>query len=188
MTVYRFYRIVSSLGPEEYIGSTRQSLAKRWSDHRTTYINGYSHCSSKKLFTLYGVENCSIVLIHEMECETVQHALKEERRILEERRDNALNKTRPYITEEERKEHKQAYYQDKREDLKEYYRENRDRIKTRCLNRYYEKKEAIREKNHSTVQCPSCNTSIKYMRLSVHRKTCVPKPLEAQTQTQEAMG
>ena len=121
MPLYRFYRIVGS-GDEEYVGSTQQPLHKRFYQHKDDYKSGRKTCHSYKVFDLYGIDNCSIILISELECESRQHALKEERRIYEERREHSVNKNKPVLSEEELETYQQSYN-------KSYYEKNKEEIK-----------------------------------------------------------
>jgi hypothetical protein len=155
--LYRFYRIVGS-GDKEYVGGTRQPLHKRFYKHKNDYKSGRRTCHSYKVFDLYGIENCSIILICELECESKQHALKEERRIYEERREQATNRNRPLISEEEKATYMKAYYEENKEEIRaqkrEYmkaYRENlekptrsKEEIATYAKAYYEKNKEEIR--------------------------------------------
>ena len=141
MVLYRFYRIVSDKGPEEYIGSTRQPLHKRYCAHKRNYLRGVASCSSKIIFELYGVTNCSIVLISELECPTRMYALREERRIYDERKPLLVNVRRPWVTDTESKEDIKQYYEANKEDItlnnKQYYEANKETITIR-RKKYYE--------------------------------------------------
>ena len=119
MTLYSFYRIVGSgvEDSEEYIGSTKQPLHKRLYEHKKNHKRD-GKCSSKLIFQKYGIDNCSIILISQMECATYEEARREERKIYEERKKNAVNKVRPHATEEEEKK-----------DRKELYEKNKDKIR-----------------------------------------------------------
>lgn len=172
-TTYRFYRIHTLQGVEEYIGSTRQRLAKRWSDHVSSYKKGLNTCNSRLLFDKYGVDNCLITLIDEKELPTIEHALREERRILEERKEYAVNRCRPIVFEEDRKQDRKIQYIAHREEMAQFYQDNREEIKERCLKYYHANKERIIPKLHRVVQCPHCQKSLKYMSLSSHKKRCV---------------
>lgn len=167
MPLYRFYRIVSDAGPEEYIGSTRSPLHKRFWEHRNRYSKNILRCASRKLFDKYGVEACSIILIHEMECATKEEAFREERRIYDERKATIVNIRRPYISPDEKKmemsernkiyqlanmdkfreankRHQQANKEIIKQRKKEYQEANRDKIR--------EKAKAYREANGEKIR------------------------------------
>jgi hypothetical protein len=135
MPLFRFYRITSTEGPEEYIGSTKSLIGHRFCNHTHKYRNKKGYCASFELFDKYGIETCSISLISEQDMEKAD-ALREERRLIEEC-PLVVNMVRPFITEEERKElHTQAhlkYYAKHREEAKArtrlWHKENRERRK-----------------------------------------------------------
>ena len=105
MPTYRFYQIISDKGPSCYIGSTRQTPERRFSDHITAYRRGGKSCSVKTIFDLYGVENCRLIVIEEIECETKDKALQRERHYQSIHREHSVNMRRAYITHEESKEY-----------------------------------------------------------------------------------
>lgn len=150
MTLYRFYRIVGKGidDSKEYIGSTTQQLHKRLYEHRTNYTTK-GKCSSKFVFELYGIDNCSIILIHELECESKQHALKEERRIFEERKERIVNKNRPSTLPEEEKADRKILYEKNKDKIKEQtkkWEENNVERRKEARKKYLEaNKERIRE-------------------------------------------
>lgn len=127
MPLYRFYRIVSTAGEECYVGSTTGQLYNRMAVHRYLYRHGQTGPTSCVIFAKYGIETCSIVLISEQEYVTKTEALQEERRLIEEQREYAVNKMTPYITEEERvnrkREHARNRYKDKKDTIDVYYAE-----------------------------------------------------------------
>lgn len=102
MPLYKFYRIVPKDMEQTdcYIGHTTQPLRKRFTQHATTK----KKTSSSLLFERYGRDGLEIVLIHELELTTLEEARREERRLYEDHRANAINQVRPFITKDERKE------------------------------------------------------------------------------------
>ena len=70
MVLIRIYKIWSELGNSVYIGSTEQTLAGRFSKHKSDYKMGTIKEASKCLFAEYGVENCIITEICAILCET----------------------------------------------------------------------------------------------------------------------
>jgi hypothetical protein len=137
MPLYNFYRIVSDAGKEEYIGSTRQPLYKRFYEHKSKYKSGKNQCSCKKIFDNYGVETCSIILISQLECETKEEALREERRIYDERKENLVNRNRPMSLvdelKERRKQYKKQLYEKNKEKMKEYQKKYYEEKKTKKM-------------------------------------------------------
>jgi predicted GIY-YIG superfamily endonuclease len=107
MPLYKFYRIVSKTEAdgECYIGHTIQPLHKRFYGHGSPS----NKCSSRVLFEKYGKENLEIVLIHEMEFENKQEAVREERRLFEEYAEKRVNIRYPFRSEQETKEKDNEY-------------------------------------------------------------------------------
>lgn len=140
MPLYRFYRIVSDVGSDEYIGSTRSPLHKRFWEHRNKYSKNLLRCASKALFDKYGMETCSIVLIHELECATKEEALREERRIYDERKESIVNIRRPYASHDEKKQYG-------RQRMREYREANKESISQKKKEHYQANKESILQKN-----------------------------------------
>ena len=101
MPLYKFYRIVpnDTTHTDCYIGHTTQSLLKRYSQHCRE-----KRCSSKDLIKQYGKDNLSIILIHELELPDKDYARREERRLIEVMRRNAINKQNPWSGTEEQEE------------------------------------------------------------------------------------
>jgi hypothetical protein len=150
MPLYRFYRIVSSAGEECYIGHTTGQLCNRMAVHRYVYRKGQKGCpTSRLIFAKYGVETCSIVLISEQEYETKQEALQEERRLIDERRDYAVNEMTPCITEDEHKE--------------------RHRVCSR--NRYTANKETLDAYYAERIPCDVCGALSSRANLARHKRT-----------------
>ena len=118
MPLYKFYRIVPKDASKTdcYIGHTVQPLRKRFTAHYNQMnIVGSGSCSSAILFRNYGKDALEIVLIHELELPDKDFARREERRLLEEHRERAVNKCKPYVTDEERKQQKKQYRDENKE-------------------------------------------------------------------------
>ena len=94
----KIYKIESKKGDKVYIGATRQTLSKRFNDHKQDYKkwkNGVSYkCStSSDLFDLYGVENCFITLLEAWPYSTDEKQNDKEARYI--RTNNSINKIMP---------------------------------------------------------------------------------------------
>jgi len=157
MPIYRFYRIVSTGGPEEYIGSTTNTLSTRFSNHKYDYRRGHIVASSI-LFTKYGVETCSITLISEQEMEKAD-ARREERRLIEECQ-TAVNRCRPIL---EKGEHKEL--------CRKYDEEHRDENKQRCRKYDEEHRDAIRSKRAERISCDICQRVVRSGDIVKHKRT-----------------
>ncbi len=113
MTLYRFYRIIGP-GDSEYIGSTIETLNRRFAGHKSKYKCNRTRESSKLIFDLYGIDNCSIELLYELEYNTKREAHEEERRLIEQRKDYTVNIRIPFLSTEE-------YIQSNRERARKRY-------------------------------------------------------------------
>ena len=71
-----YYRIVG--GDEEYIGSTKNRLGQRWSEHKWDFKNGRNKANSGMLFKKYGIDGCRIEVI-----ECGEYATREQSRLRE---------------------------------------------------------------------------------------------------------
>jgi hypothetical protein len=164
MPLYRFYRITSTEGPEEYIGSTIYTIERRFTGHKANYKGG-RWVASCILFAKYGVETCSITLISEQEMEKVD-ARREERRLIEECL-LAVNRCRPIVEEEERRQEQSKYYRKyaevHRQECNEHKRKYRE-----------EHREAINAKNQEKIPCDVCGKLSMRANITRHKKSCVP--------------
>ena len=142
MTKYqqtKIYKIESHLGNKIYIGATiKEHLAQRFQAHKQNYKcwkNGkYHKITSFEVFDLYGIDNCSIVLLEAYPCVSkVEQNAKESHYI---RNMECVNKVIP-----DRK--RPEYYQDNIDHIKAinkaYYKANIEQIKAS----YQRNKEAI---------------------------------------------
>src|SRR5690349_20939148 len=105
----KVYKIVNDETDEIYVGSTKQSLAKRWGSHKSLYLGHKDgQCKSSILFDRYGIENCSIILIAEYDVENREQQLMKERLHYDALKPFIVNKNRPYVTQEEAKEQEKS--------------------------------------------------------------------------------
>ena len=111
------YKISSPSTDKIYIGSTKQSLKKRFTHHK--YTNG---CSSRMIIN-YGNAICE--LIEEYEYDEIKSLRKRERYHIELNRDICVNITIPTRSI---KEGKIIYYQTHIDDIKKYRADNAEKI------------------------------------------------------------
>tara|TARA_R110000782_G_scaffold98276_1_gene183578 strand:+ start:387 stop:1013 length:627 start_codon:yes stop_codon:yes gene_type:complete len=153
--------MVNNIDNEEYIGSTTSTLVKRKYQHkvfstRTPNTLVYKH------FNKIGWENVEIILIESCPCENRDELLRRERFWFDELKPS-LNKNRPYVSDEEKKEYitgnkeklaKKAvvYYQNNKEKIAERYQNNKEKIagyyqnnKEKIAEHYQNNKENIAE-------------------------------------------
>jgi hypothetical protein len=113
---------------ECYIGSTKQTLARRFSKHKTR-----KQCSSRQLVERYGADRLEIIQLEEC---------NEETRFIRERwwieNTPCINILRPFRTNEELVEETNAR-------SKKYYEENRERMIETQKKHYEANKEKIAE-------------------------------------------
>lgn len=164
MPIYKFYRLVSKTEYKMvYIGHTTQPLYKRLGDHKKDY-KGRRRYSSAILIDEVGLDNVEIILIHERELANLEEARREERRLLEEVRDYAVNKKLPISTPEEmndahNRQRRDVYYKNKEKALirvKAYYEANKEKVK--------QTQEANKEKYNARKRAVyAMDTALRYL-------------------------
>jgi hypothetical protein len=119
------YKISSPKGNKVYYGSTTQTLAQRFSNH----LSDYNTCSSSLLFNEYGVDDCIIEKIEEV---TIGSLLERELYWIDID-ENCINKNRPWVSEDDKKEREKEWRKRNNEQLlqkaKEYYEQNKEKRK-----------------------------------------------------------
>jgi hypothetical protein len=181
MPLFRFYRITSTEGPEEYIGSTTRTLSARFSSHKRGYKYGNGE-SSSVLFDKYGFESCSIVLINEEEMEKAD-ALRQERRLIEAS-SMVVNKLRPILESEERREYRnkqqhkyrEAHREEVNERQRKYIEAHHDEEKERHRKYYETHRDTISACRAKKIPCDVCGKHITRQNIAQHKrsKSCVP--------------
>lgn len=147
----RVYMITDTNETMRYIGSTKQTLSQRMTVHRSNYRRWkenktQNYCASFSLFDTCGINNCQILLLHEMEGDS-----KDAIRIIEHHyisETECVNKRGAYRSEEQLRNY-QLNYQPK------YRAENREK-----LNAYARTK----------ITC-ECGREITRGALATHRHT-----------------
>jgi len=130
------YKITSTAGDKVYVGSTLDSLNRRFVRHKK-HFKEKSTTNSKILFEEYGVETCSIHLLESVEFEEKADLLFRERYWIENT-PCCVNQLRPIITDEEKAEIKRKHYekvkdteehkQSSLEIQKRYYANHREKV------------------------------------------------------------
>jgi hypothetical protein len=149
-TVYRIYcpTIENSL---VYIGSTKQTLNQRYTDHKKYYkrFKNGAHkrwCSSYKVFDAYGIEYCIIEAIEYVE--DVDSLVSRERYHFDNTT-NKVNQIRMSLTEEDYTEYHKQYRETNKaailEQNRQYYEENKEAITERTKQYYQDNKENYNE-------------------------------------------
>ena len=115
----KIYKVVSTKTDLVYIGSTADTLKRRFASHKCSYRkNHYPTCSVSMLFEL-GIEFCSIELIEEYPCASRKELEKREGTFQKQYGNLCVNRQVAGRT------------------AKEYYQDKKDYIKVRQLNYYY---------------------------------------------------
>lgn len=141
----KVYKIEPIQGGDIYVGSTtKQYLSQRMDTHRKCYKQWKKGERGKTMsfdiFDKYGLENCQIILLENVNCNDKNELLAREAHWIKEL--NCLNKVIPLQTKKE-------YYEKNREiimDKKKIYRKNNLEERKEYDKNYYEKnKNSIRE-------------------------------------------
>ena len=169
--IYKIEPICEYEEGDIYIGSTTQDLlCKRMRDHRDLYKcwkNGKHHkYTSYVLFDKYGVDNCKIVLIENVNASNHDELLSREAYYI--RAFSCVNKKIPLRTQTE---YYKDYYEDNKESInrkqresyelkkeshnerhKKYYKLNKEAISEKAKQRYQRKKqETLQNLNNTEI-------------------------------------
>ena len=145
----RIYIIKSKQTNKVYIGSTVETLKKRFSKHKCSKT-----CSSREILKY---DDAKIELLECYECENKEELRKKEGEYI--RKYDCVNKKIEGRTDKE-------YRQENKEKIAEYYQENKEAV-LEYQKEYYEKnKEKINEK----FTCP-CGGTYTYQNKARHLKT-----------------
>jgi hypothetical protein len=115
-----------------YYGSTNDFI-NRCSVHKSSYYDTNTHskyCSYFKIYDKYGIGNCVTEIIEEYPCNTKEELFIREKYYINN--NPCINKKRPIITFDEKKEHNKTYYDNNKNDISkqkhEYYINNQNDI------------------------------------------------------------
>jgi hypothetical protein len=149
----RIYKIVNDIDDKIYVGSTKQTLAKRWGDHIKSYNNGHLQEKSKVLFKSHAVDNCHIVLIKTYKVESKEEQLKHERKHYNELKPYIVNVCRPHVSKAEWKEYYTKYrhnHLDQMKACKVTYRSKQRQHHCICGGscRWEDKSRHLKQKHH----------------------------------------
>ena len=177
----KIYKIVNDVDDKIYIGSTRQPLYKRINQHRVRFRGNYKfQYSSRILFEKYGIDNCSIVLIEEVDVKNIEEQRKIEREWYDRLKANAVNILLPCITNEEKIEQRKLYWDNAKikEKRKEQYKVQRltQIYKDKHNERHKKYREThadeIKEKRSKTFVC-ECGRETTYAHRLRHFKSII---------------
>jgi len=124
----KIYKIVNDINDKFYIGSTAQEYL---SSRMATHMQKHSMCMSKNLDV--DLKECSIILIENYPCKDRPELLRKEREYFDkykkECKEVFVNKNRPIITKEEKKQIVKEWNEKNREKKKEYNEKNKEILK-----------------------------------------------------------
>jgi hypothetical protein len=182
----KIYKIQKIGGDSEiYIGSTtKEYLSQRMDLHRSDYKYWKLGCrafvSSFKIFDLYGIENCEIVLLESVNCNSkdelraregfyIQNNICVNKNVAGRSRQESIKYYRDN-NKENIKENMKLYYETNKENIKLYYQSNKETIKEK-VNKYREiNKQKIKLYRSGTYIC-ECGCKILRHTKSSHIKT-----------------
>jgi len=177
----KIYSILNSEDNEVYVGSTTQSLVKRFSVHRGAYRE-----EANKNRPLYkhmnelGFDRFYIKLVEEYPCENFSQLSHREGHFIREI--GTLNKrVEGRTVKEYRKdnrdeiaEQQKQYRKDNREEIakrdKQYYKDHKDGISEQQKQYYKDNKEMIAERKGRIFECP-CGGKCRWGNKAQHFKT-----------------
>lgn len=133
----KIYKIVDNTNNNIYIGSTCEpTLARRLAGHRCIY-NKYlkTGCNFISSFDILKNNDYNIILLESYPCKNRDELLARERYYIDN--NNCINKNRPIITEDEKKELIKEYNETNKDKIKEYYKQYRESNKYKELKKEY---------------------------------------------------
>jgi hypothetical protein len=174
LRIGRVYKIWTTNNPQIYIGSTFKSLEKRLQKHEGHFIEE-SAITSRKILQ-FG--DYKISLLEEIEVENRDQLKWRERFWLEKLKEEGfsiVNKLKPIISEEERKQEKRDYRKKHRDEMliksKIYYEKEKEKIKKRASDWYVANKEKVKSRQDERITCDICQCSFRRGEISAHNKS-----------------
>ena len=176
----KIYKIESHCGDKIYIGSTtKEYLSQRMDAHRCGYKrwkNGKTHyLTAYIIFDEYGLENCKIILLEALICNTKDELYAREAHYI--KTINCVNKNIPNRIGKQ-------YYEDNKDKIlereKKYYEDNKDKISERekkyredNKDKLLEQKKKYREENKDKIlERQRLNYAKNKDKISEQRKQC----------------
>ena len=158
----KIYKITNDYNDDVYVGSTCDTLVKRFSLHKIESTNERSkHRKIYNAFNEIGFERFRIELLEDYPCEDIYQLRQREGYYI--RQYGTLNKLIAGRTKEQ-------YREDNKEKIKEkdkqYYKDNKEKIK----NYYQDNKEKIKINTAIKINCV-CGSSFCKGNLSKHEKS-----------------
>jgi hypothetical protein len=150
----KIYKITDIAYTKMYIGSTTQSLSKRFNAHKSSYkiwTEGKHKCSVFSIFDEFGINNCKIELIENYACNSKNELERKEGEHI--KNNNCVNKIIVGRTKEEWRENnrdsilknQKEWREANKQKVKEYYEDNKNNILQNQKKHYEDNKEKILE-------------------------------------------
>ncbi len=155
----KIYKITNNLNDDVYIGSTCETLSRRFNNHKNKSNNNLNKSPFHSSMNEIGYERFSIQLIEDYPCED-QYQLRQ-REAFFMRQIGTMNKFIPFVTESERIERKKKYNQT--EKRKEKHKEESKLF-------YQANKDKILEKEKEKVFC-ECGCEVRKKEIARHKRT-----------------
>lgn len=160
----KIYKITNDVNDEVYVGSTTQTLTKRFSWHITSSKNkDKNHLPLYVLMNELGTEHFCISLIEDYSCTNkTELRLREGHWIREQ---GTLNKNiagrdikqRYADNKEKKQDYNKQYNAENKENIlekkKQYYDENKEKILEKKKQYYDENKEKVKQMKSEKIQC-----------------------------------
>ncbi|MCP4178839.1 MAG: hypothetical protein GY756_13840 [bacterium] len=163
--VYKIQTILDSEIHEVYYGSTtKKYLSQRMDKHRSDFKHkdtNKRNTSVFRLFEKYGIDNCEIVLVELVNCNSKDELLMREKHFIQS--NPCLNKMIPIRTNDERK-------QIKKESAIIYRQNNKEIISTKEKIYREKNKDILKAKNSIKCQC-ECGSEYSYCHKARHCKS-----------------
>jgi hypothetical protein len=175
----KIYKMVSHQTEKVYVGSTCQTLSRRFGKHKSDY-NVHSLNKKSSAFEIVQYDDADIILLESFPCKSKEELHAKEREYIEKL--DCVNKVIPTRTRKEyddaNKDKKQKsdkkYYENNKtnvlEKKKEYYKKNKEDIDTYKKAWYEKNKAKILEKHQETYTC-ECGVSYSLGHKSRHEKS-----------------
>ena len=181
----RIYKIVDNAYTKCYVGSTCETLTKRFQRHRENYkayLDGKrnKNASSVILFDEFGVENCKIELIENYPCNNKEELHRREGHYIQSV--DCVNKIVAGRTAKEYREdnkdkiheYNQEYFKNNRDKIiqqcKEYRDNNKEKEQLRHQQKYQRRKEIMNARRKEKMQCPVCFCQISRRCMNKHKQ------------------
>ena len=179
----KIYTIRAPETDKYYIGSTTQTLPKRWYGHKKQYERYQNDkCHNITSFQILELEDAYIELLELYPCNSKIELERREGQLIREHRDNCVNRIVVGRTKKEyREDNKEAikvrereYREANKETLtvknREYREANKETINAKKREHHHANKEAIKAKASEKIQC-ECGASVSRGYISGHRKS-----------------